>query len=197
MENINQAPKKRINFKKFILVVGIIIVLNLFFNYGVATFYDEPKYDDFCKPELSSKSYNSEDECKNAGGMWSANQTLYDKRALIESEPTAPLAINQFEPKGWCDVQYSCRKDFETANSLYNRNVFIVLIIAGVISIVVGFLVGQSEAVSLGLSFGGILSLIIGSIRYWSDMNDYLRFIILGIALAVLVYIGIKKFRNE
>lgn len=188
---------KNINFKKIILVLGIIIVLNLFFNYGVATFYDTPEYDGFCKPDLSSKTYNSEEECKNIGGMWTANQTFYDKRIPAETGPVAPVAINQLEPKGWCDVQYSCRKDFEIANSFYNRNVFIVLIIAGIISIVTGFIVGQSEAVSLGLSFGGIVSLIIGTVRYWSDMDDYLRFIILGIALATLIYIGIKKFRNE
>ncbi len=191
------AFMRNINFKKLILVLGIIIVLNLFFNYGVVTFYDEPKYDDFCKPEFSSKVYNSEEECKNTGGMWSANQVFYAEDSSKSVPAPQPVMKDIKEPRGWCDVQYSCRKDFESARDFYNRNVFIVLIIAGVISIVVGFMVGQSEAVSLGLSFGGLLSLIIGTIRYWSAMNDYLRFIILGVALIILVYMGIKKFRNE
>jgi hypothetical protein len=197
MENINQTPKKRINFKKIILVFGIIIVLNLFFNYGVATFYDEPKYDDFCKPELSSKVYNLEEECRNSGGMWLANQSFYAEDSSRSMPVPQPVVKDIKEPRGWCDVQYSCRKNFENALEFYNRNVFIVLIIAGVISIVAGFMIGQSEAVSLGLSFGGLLSLIIGTIKYWSDMDDYLRFIILGVALIILVYMGIKKFRND
>lgn len=188
---------KNINYKKLILVLGIIIVLNLFFNYGINTFYKEPKYEDFCKPELSSKVYNLEDECKNAGGMWSANPSFYTEDASKSVPVPQPVVKDIKEPRGWCDVQYSCRKDFEGARDFYNRNVFIVLITAGIISIVVGFMIGQSEAVSLGLSFGGLLSLIIGTIRYWSAMNDYLRFIILGIALIILVYMGIKKFRNE
>ena len=186
---------KKFNFKKLILVLGIIIVLNLFFNYGVATFYKTPKFEDFCKPETLSEKYETKEKCESIGGLWTANQSVYP----AEKIPPAPVSeirtLNQ--PTAWCDVQYTCRKDSENAMSIFNRNVFIVLVVAGVVSIIAGFLVGQSEAVALGLSFGGILSLIIGTIRYWSDMNDYLRFIILGIALAVLIWIGIKKFRDQ
>ena len=57
------------------------------------------------------------------------------------------------------------------------------------------FFIASFEVVSLGLSLAGILSLIIGSMRYWSAMDDYLRVVILGLALAALIYIGIKKFR--
>ncbi|MBU2263298.1 hypothetical protein KJ750_01400, partial [Patescibacteria group bacterium] len=60
-----------------------------------------------------------------------------------------------------------------------------------------GFVISQSEAVALGFSFGGILSLIIGTIRYWSGMDDYLRFIILGVALAILIWMGIKKLKDR
>jgi hypothetical protein len=57
------------------------------------------------------------------------------------------------------------------------------------------FLVGV-EAVSLGFSFGGILSFIVGTVRYWSNMDERLRVVVLGIALAALVWVGIKKFKE-
>jgi hypothetical protein len=41
-----------------------------------------------------------------------------------------------------------------------------------------------------------VLALIIGSIRYWSDMDDILRVALLGIALGSLLGIAWKKFRD-
>lgn len=185
---------KNIKFKKIIIVLGIIIVLNLFFNYGIDTFYKGPKYENFCKPEALSKQYAVKEECEAVGGFWTENTNI----KIGSEEPHAlPVIKDAKEPRGWCDVEYTCRKDFESARDFYNRNVFIILIIAGMVSIIIGFLIGQSDTVSLGLSFGGLLSLIIGTIRYWSAMDDYLRFIILGAALAVLIWIGIKKFQNN
>lgn len=186
---------KKINFKKLILVLGIIIVLNLFFNYGVATFYKTPKFEDFCKPEALSEKYETKERCESVGGLWMASQSVYPAEKIAPVPVTNIITTDQ--PTAWCDVQYTCGKDYQDAMAVYNRNVFIILVIAGVISIIAGFMTGQSEAVSLGLSFGGILSLIIGTIRYWSAMDDYLRFIILGVALAVLIWIGIKKFRDQ
>ncbi len=185
---------KHINFKKIVIALGIVIVLNLFFNYGIDTFYKGPKYDNFCRPEALSKQYQTKGDCDGVGGLWTDNQ---NKPLYGENPAPVPVMEQKTEPLGWCDVEYTCRKDFESVQNLYNRNVFIILIIAGIVSIIIGFLIGQSEAVSSGLSFGGILSLIIGTIRYWSGMDDYLRFIILGAALAVLIWIGVKKLKDS
>ena len=185
---------KRINFKKVVIALGIVIVLNLFFNYGIDTFYKGPKYEDFCRPEDLSRQYQAKEDCDSVGGLWTDNR---NKPLYGEAQVPVPTIDRKSEPLGWCDVEYTCRKDFESVHNLYNRNVFIILIIVGIISIIIGFLIGQSEAVSSGLSFGGILSLIIGTIRYWSGMDDYLRFIILGAALAVLIWMGIKKNERQ
>ena len=53
-----------------------------------------------------------------------------------------------------------------------------------------------SSVVSLGFSLGGVLALIIGAIRYWSNMQDVLRVVVLAVALAALVWIGIKKIKE-
>jgi hypothetical protein len=158
---------KHINFKKIVIALGIVIVLNLFFNYGIDTFYKGPKYDNFCQKELFAPQPQVVPQGKGV-------LPNYDYRA-----------------------QQECQDNFNRAHDLYNRNVFIILIIAGIISIIIGFLISQSEAVSSGLSFGGLLSLIIGTIRYWSGMDDYLRFIILGAALAVLIWMGVKKLKDN
>lgn len=161
----------RVNFKKFILVFGIIIILNLFFNYGIKTFYHKPKRADYCPEE----------------------EFIPKPPPLMKQESGVDFDSEKYKEQ--LKTQRECNNNYRTARDLYNRNVFVILIIAGVASIIAGFLIAQAEAVSLGLSFGGLLSLLIGALRYWSAMNDYLRFIILGVALAVLIWMGIKKIR--
>ena len=80
--------------------------------------------------------------------------------------------------------------------NFYNRNVFIILEIAGLIAFLLGLFAINAKAVSNGFLGGGVLSLIIGTVRYWSGMDDYLRFGILGIALAILIWVGYKKIRS-
>jgi len=180
---------KNINFKKLVIVLSIIIVLNLFFNYGIKTFYDSPKFEDFCSKDLISRQYAVQQDCEAAGGFWTSNPD-FAKPAPIPETADSKMA-------GWCDVYHKCQQEFDDVRDVYNRNVFLILIVLGIISIVLGFVISQSEAVALGFSFGGILSLIIGTIRYWSGMDDYLRFIILGVALAILIWMGIKKLKDR
>lgn len=175
------------NIKKWVLAFSIIIVLNLFFNYGIYTFYKNPKFENFCKPELNSNAYTNRQSCEAVGGLWNEN---FPKAVPAPTRPAENIQT------GYCDVYHTCQKEFNDVNSIYNKNVFIVLVSLGLISLVGGLFIGISGAVSTGLSIGGILSMIIGSIRYWSDMNDYLRFGLLGVALVVLLWLGIKKFKD-
>ncbi len=162
-------------YKKLILSLGIVVVLNLFFNFGVRTFYHEPQYNDFC----------ADDYLRYAPAPYPVDAK--DKVAIAEYEKKQ-IETGQKQKEG--------SDKYNTVRDVYNRNVFIVLISLGVLSIIIGFLVGNAEAVSLGLSFGGLLSLIIGTIRYWSAMHEYLRFVLLGVALMILIWFGVKKMRD-
>lgn len=168
---------------KWALILSIVVVLNLFFNFAIATVYDNPQYDDFCgaSREQVVVSPSNQNQCVEAGGQWSTN--------------VKPLPAG--EPAGWCDVDFTCRQDFEEANSVYNRNVFMVLVVLGLASLLIGtYVVSAGSAVALGLSLGGFLSFVIASMRYWSDMDEYLRVIVLGLALVLLIWLGIKKFKD-
>jgi hypothetical protein len=80
---------------------------------------------------------------------------------------------------------------------MYDRNVFIVLVITGTALLIGGVFLTTAEAVALGFSFAGVLSLIIGTIRYWSSMDERLRVVVLGCALVALVWLGVKKFKDN
>lgn len=188
---------KSFSLKKFGLGIAIIIVFNLFVNYGISTFYKAPKYDDFCKPEAVRQTIVSKEKCDSAGGLWSEN--AYYKGGMKDGRQiaTAPVPTGQInEPAGWCDAYFKCQKDFDSVNNIYRRNAFVIWVIAGLAAIVASFFLVVAEAVSAAFVFAGLVSLIVGTIGYWSAMQDYFRFIVLGMALAVLIYVGYKKLKE-
>lgn len=184
-------PRKNINILKWLLIISIVIVLNLFFNFAISSFYHAPKYDDFCKADQIKIQPTTREACVSGGGQWNESSAV----EKIEQEPgvvnTQPIKVQSY-----CDINFTCQKEFETANNLYQRNVFVTLVILGIISLLIGFMLSSVSVVSLGLSFGGVLSLVIASIRYWSAMDEFIRVIILGLALVILIWIGIKKFKE-
>lgn len=183
------APKSS-KFLKWILVLGITIVLNLFFNYSIQVFYKEPKWENFCKQEQVNIVPETKDKCVAEGGQWNETPYYNDGRSPVAVD------INGKTKSGYCNTTFTCQKEYDDVHKVYNRNIFIGLVVLGIISIVGSFVIASYEAVSLGLSLGGIVSLVIASVRYWSDMDDRVRVVVLGIALVLLVYMGIKKFKD-
>ena len=47
--------KKGSTFQKILLGLGIVIVLVAFVMYSISVFYEEPKYENFCKNERMTK----------------------------------------------------------------------------------------------------------------------------------------------
>lgn len=176
---------------KWVLVVALVIVLNLFFNVATRLVYPEPMWEKYCPQKQVNISPDNEQDCVVVGGAWNA-PAGYGK----EPRPVTAVVSSMAEPQGYCDVTFTCGRQYNDDHRVYNRNVFVVMVVLGLISIFAGFMTHNASAVSLGLSFGGVISLVIGSVRYWSDMQEYLRLIILAIALVALIWLGYKKIKE-
>lgn len=176
---------------KWSLIIGIVIVLNLFFNYALSLAYKQPVYDAFC-PNVSSVVTipDNEKNCVDTGGQWTNNNNIYFEKPM-------PIGITQpAQPKGYCDQQFTCRNTFEAVQKVYDRNVFITLVILGAICVAIGnFFIGNI-LISIALSLAGVLSFIIASVRYWTSADDLIKVIILAIALLILIWVAIKKFKD-
>jgi hypothetical protein len=173
---------------KWSLIIGIVIVLNLFFNYALSLAYKHPVYEAFCPNTAQVVNVpDTEKACVSAGGQWT-NNSLYAPK-------TAPGAVTQ--PKGYCDPQFTCRTSFDAAQKVYDRNVFITLVLLGAICVALGSFLRRNMLISVALSLAGVLSFIIASIRYWSSADDLIKVIILAIALAILVWVAVRKFKNN
>lgn len=164
------------NWKQKLLALAIAVVLVTFIAVGIDTFYKQPI--NLCNDIYSApKAFVSNCELlneQNKTNCFIDQQRFYENQS-IESQ--------------------KCYNNFQPVDNLYKRNVFIILSVLGVLSIVIGFLVKNVYALSFGLMLGGLINIVYGIIRYWSQMNEYFRFIILGILLAILIWISYKKLK--
>jgi hypothetical protein len=170
------------HFVKVSLIVAIVIVLNLFFNYAVSFVYNEPSYDQFIKPVQVVDQITTKDSCLAIGGQWTESNG-------VEQIPT------KTNPKisGYCDPNYTNQKNYDAARKVYDRNVFITLVVLGIASILAGVFVTLS-VLAISLSWGGVLSLVIASMRYWNSADKLFKVIILALALCTLIWVAVKKF---
>ena len=177
--------KKHGKAKKVILSIAIAILFSLFIGYGIETFYNSPKYERYCN--ITTPPMNAlEPQCNDLGGQWVNYSTPQQD---YTSNPKMPVNVS-----GYCDVYSKCNNEFQKVNEFYNRNVFFITFIIGLITIVVAILL-SIESVSAGFMAGGVLLVVYGTIRYWGNLSDVWRTIMLGLALAVLVWIGYKKLK--
>lgn len=173
-------------YLKLALILGIIIILNLFFAYAMKVIYKEPQWDNFCSKEQIIKKIDTREQCLEIGGQWDENIPID-----YYAEGIRPFQVE----KNYCNLNFICNKEFKVASESYERNVFATLIVLGVISIVIGFMIASQSVISIAFSLGGVLTFIWASIRYWSFAGEYFQAGILGLALIVLIYLGIKKFK--
>lgn len=183
----------KIDLRRIGLSLSIIVVLNLLFNYGIYSFYPSPSFEDFCPKSLTGKVYETQKECEAAGGDWLERR---DYEARVPGGEVGAVPVQPAQTEEYCDATASCREEYNSARDVYNRDVFMMLVSLGVLSIVAGFFAISVSAVSYGFIFGGLLSFFIGTVRYWSGMDEYLRVAVLAIVLASLVWIGYRKLKD-
>ncbi len=175
-------------FLKLSLIIGIVIVLNLFFNYATSLILKEPQYDQFCKQTQVVEQAIDQNSCLKDGGQWTSYAT-----PVTEKSPTGQT----ISIKGYCDPQFTCRQDYDNARKAYDRNIFVILVSLGVLCIGLSMFLKGNNVLGTSLSFGGVLSLVIASIRYWSYADNVLKVIILGLALVLLIFVAMKKFKDR
>lgn len=163
---------------RWALVVGIIITLNMFLGYSISLVYPAPSYDTFFDRSQINRVYTNQKDCVTVGGQWTAQLTESGKKG---------------EVTGYCDSEFTARKNYDIAQKNYEKNVFLILVIAGVLVLVAGVIVSHL-VLSPALAWGGILSLCIAALRYWSFAGGALKVLLLACALAGLCWVAIKKF---
>lgn len=178
MEPTAQKPR----FVRWALLIGIVVILNIFFTVVLALAYPTPKYEEYC-PQKNITPIDAK-TCDAQGGVWNS----YSPAPIPDA--TGPKST------GYCDMYAKCQKPFQTANDQHALYAFVLMIGLGVIALIAGFMPIGSSIVSSGLSYGGVLALIIGSAQYWGNAGNWIRLAISAVGLLALLYIGWRRFRD-
>jgi hypothetical protein len=180
------SPKKisSTKVKTVILAIVIAIVLAFFVGYLIEAIYHSPKYEDYCgkiiTPMEEKYGNMTQSICEDYGGEWTPQNIECIK---------APC------PQGYCDFYFKCQEEFQKAQDKYNLVVFIVAVIVGLIAVTFGIIL-QLASVSSGLMLGGGFLTLYGTMRYWYNLSNWIRVILLGIALLILIWLGYRKLQN-
>ena len=170
-------------------MIGIVVILNVFFSVVLAVAYPAPQYNDFC-PSQPFSTPTDATTCDATGGIWVKNSGA-------PSSPQLKGTLSEsVASSGYCDMYAKCQKPFQAAQDQHALYAFVLMVALGVMSLIIGFIPIGSSIVSAGLSYGGVLALIVGSASYWGSAGNWIRLIIATIGLVALLYIGWRKFRD-
>ena len=164
-------------FLKWPLIIGIAIILNLFFAYAIKVIYPSQEREDFCPQEQKIERITNAEDCIKKGGQWDESS-------------------RGVEEKGYCNQEFLCSQRYQDFREIYEKNVFMILVVLGVISLGLSFLTGINQVLATSFSLGGVLTFIVASLRYWELAQDWLHLLILGLALAALIWLGVRKFKD-
>lgn len=180
-----------------VLFVGIAGVFLLFVHYGLGLLYPAPDYDDFCSDRSAYSVQDiSKEQCELAGGRWQTN-SLSPKPSIPVAGGTTTQAGTTSQhattTDGFCDRDYQCRQEFEAAESTYDRTAFAILSILGLLTAFWGFRRGADRILGVSVAAGGVLLVLISSVRFWNQAEDLVQFSLLFVILAVFIYTGYKR----
>lgn len=177
--------------QKVLLSIAIAFVFVFFVAYGIEVVFDSPEYDDYCKIDRYSKPIPYGVETKNCTFLDYGEE---EYQCMEDGGQPYP----NYDENG-CTIDYSCDycyKELNDANESHNKIVFIISTIIGIIVLVTSLVIPK-DAVSSGLMAGSILLILYGVIRYWGGLQDYFRLFILGLILAILIWVGYKYIPRD
>lgn len=156
---------------KGVYVLALGIFLALFVGLGIAAFYPEPAPPPF--PRAMEPAL------------------LFPKGEVRPSEVESPeyrAAQEEFQRQ---------QEAYQLARKSYSQNVFFVAFGLGLAAMVVGLLMARGlEVVSSGLLLGGTLTSLYGAARYFGDMDPWMRFGVVALGLALLLFLGFRRLTD-
>jgi len=191
-----------IELRKYIVVLVITVLFAILVQSLIEAIYPEPQYDKFCKyndryPKPAYPLQNEQDQIAHKCQDYS-KPTEEQLKQCVDSEGMTEYNYDEYG----CPTKYGCNycnKQYQDAQKGYSLVVFIVSAILGLIAISLGLILPTSknilhEWVGTGFMLGGVVTLFIGTIRYYADMYRVLRPIVIFIELLIVIYLIYNVF---
>jgi len=162
--------------------IGIAVLIFIVVLLGIQVVYKEPVIENFnCTYPYDKPVYAYDISFCNE------NITVKECNALIKERQNDSSKAQAGYDKCW--------KEFQDAEKIYGRNVFLIANIAGIIAVLASLFLLSMINISAGVAFSGIALIFYGFARGWQGTGDVLKFIT---ALAVaIIFIILAVFVNQ
>ena len=181
--------------RNIVLGIGIFVVYLLMLAYGIEAFYPSPRYDQFCTGGETRQFYLGKPYPIDVAQCTLTQQIREQTDACYASEGQPVYEYNN----SGCMVALKecnyCNKEFNEAVQAHGKSLFVIALIAGIITLLIGYHILKSEPVGSALMASGIGAIFYGSVRNWENLSDIWRFLLLLAALILLILITVRVNR--
>ena len=179
--------------RNLVLGTGIFIVYVLMLAYGIEAFYSSPEYNGFCKGTGSEKYIRPFDfgNCTFSRTIQEQSDLCYANEGFPDYNYTDAGCVSAIKECNYCS------KNFNEASKEHAKIVFFIALIAGIITLLIGYVVLVVEPIGSALIAAGIGAIFYGSVRNWDNLSDVWRFLLLLVALILLIWITVRVNRAD
>ncbi|MFH1450602.1 MAG: hypothetical protein ABIF92_01330 [archaeon] len=110
-------------------------------------------------------------------------------RIVLEKENSTIDEIDLERDKCWEEI----RPKYDN----HNKNTALIVLPFAIAALVAGIFLSKLESIGSGLLGGGVLLTLYAVMRAWNVLGEYIRLVIIGVALAVLIWFGYKKIDKK
>ena|SRR5438105_13279178 len=114
-----------------------------------------------------------------------------NRQPLVTTVAPGPNASPE-ERRECADQQRKQQEAFNAATKEFARVHVLVSVLLGVAAILIGAYL-TLHAISTGLIFGGIFTIVWGSWSFWQYVEDWVRFLSLLTGFAILLFLGYRR----
>lgn len=181
--------------KKYAVIVTIAILFFFFTLSTAETIVERPEYNDFCDSYRPKPTFQPNDEtCESYTVPDSKWKACNEKGGQIEYE------YNESGCKidSYCEM---CHAEYDTAREKYERTMFLIGSVIGVIAVIAGIFYSTATPVymwiSSGVLVGGIASIFMSTARYYTYLPRFLKPVVLFIEIVLVSWVAIAKYNDR
>jgi hypothetical protein len=190
--------------RKILVILIIAVLFGIFTNSLAEALFNEPDYNNYCKPYTSIYEKMAPVSVPTQT-ITGCNNCTYIEPTTEERDNCKDGDLAPVYSQNNCITSYkceTCNKEFQNAQSNYNFKIFLVTALLGLVAIILGLYLPKdinslNEWIGTGFMFGGLISVFIGTARYFGDMHKIVRPIIIFIELILVILITYKKLKDK
>jgi len=182
--------------RRIIVIFVIAVLFTIFVNVSIDAFYDAPAYEDYCRLEMTKPMPFVREgvQCNPAPASVELLESCTTEKGHISYHNDA----NGCAAEPYCET---CSGDFNHAQEKYTFIVFLFSAVMGLVALVVGMHLPHknpiNEWVGSGFLLGGLITIFVGTARYFGDMGRYVRPVVILVELILVIYLAYKKLGKK